>query len=302
MMDSKTHRLDNFLPIKYFFDFKRMNVTLASSTTSRSKFRGGGRKAKLRVPIERMALLTTLYLTMCVIYPGTGKVTKNSTCPFDIESLKNCECKPISTTDSYFISLECQNISSTQIFLPISSSNIKSGELVTNDINSIESQRFLSNQDTLSDDWVNLKKKVRQIIIKESTLECVTFTDFLSFINLEKLVITGSELTKLNGCDIQSNRYKSGEKVLESVTTLNLSKNKIRTIQKADFQNFPKLKAIDLSKNSIRDLQDVFTNLQKLEELDLSFNQLDANLDQKVLYGITKSINSFDISSRYLII
>ena len=90
--------------------------------------------------------------------------------------------------------------------------------------------------------------------------------------------------------------------MLESVTTLNLSKNKIRTIQKADFQNFPKLKAIDLSKNSIRDLQDVFTNLQKLEELDLSFNQLDANLDQKVLYGITKSIKSFDISSRYLII
>ena len=301
-MDSKAQRLNHFPAIKYFFDFKRIDVSIVSSTTSRSKFRGGGKKAKLRVPIGRMALLTILYLTMCVIYPGTGRVTENSTCPFDIESLKNCECKPISTTDSYFISLECQNINSTQIFLPISSSNIKSGDLETNDMNSIESQRFLSNQDTLSDDWVNLKKKVRHIIIKDSTLECVTFTDFLSFINLEKLVITGSELTKLNGCDIQSNRYKSGEKVLKSVTTLNLSKNKIRTIHMADFQNFPRLKEIDLSKNSIRDLEDVFTNLQNLEELDLSFNQLDANLDQNVLYGISKSIKSFDISSKYLII
>ena len=100
---------------------KKMNISLDSST-SRSKFRGGGRRIKFRIPIEKTTLVTILYLTMYVIYPGTGKLTESSLCSYTkkFENMKTCECKPISSTDSYFISLECQSINSTAIF---SSSN-----------------------------------------------------------------------------------------------------------------------------------------------------------------------------------
>ena len=301
-MVMKARSRNNFLPIKSRSHSKKKNVSPDSSTTSRSKFRGGGNKVKIRMPIEKTAIVTLLYMTMCVIYPGTGKVATKLTCPFNIESLKTCECKPVSPTNSYFLSLECQNINTTKIFSPVSSTNMKSGELATNNINSLENQRFLSNQNTISTDWINVKTRIQQIIITESDLECVTFTDFGSFKKLNQLVITDSKVKKLYDCDIKSNSYQSEDNNMNTVSTLDLSKNKISSIQKTDFRFFPKLRTINLRENSIRELEDVFRDLRYLEKLDLSFNQLDANLKQNVLNSLSNSLTWLDIRSKYIFI
>ena len=253
-----------------------------------------------------MTLVTIFYLMMCVIDPGAGKFLDSSRCPGftrftrKIEYLKTCECKPILVTDSYFLSLECQSINSTEIFSHVtpSSSNIQSGEIAINNINSIQNRNDFSYIKTLTD-WIDVKKTIKHLNIKDSNLDCISLSDFTSFINLNKLTITNSKITKLNGCDTKSNRYESEEKIVESVETLDLSKNKIQTIQSTDFKVFPKLKSINLSKNSIQELEDIFPDLRHLETLDLSFNQLDASLRQHVFDGLTKSVKWIDISSKH---
>ena len=85
---------------------------------------------------------------------------------------------------------------------------------------------------------------------------------------------------------------------LESVKHLDLSSNHIRLIKLTDFKTLPNLEIIDLSRNWIQYIEDAFRDLTQLQKLDLSTNQLNANLKQSVFDGLTKSLKWLDISSK----
>ena len=60
-----------------------------------------------------------------------------------------------------------------------------------------------------------------------------------------------------------------------SITIINLSRNKIATIQKEAFGHFADLQSLDLSYNALQKVdQDMFANLTNLNNLDLSHNQI----------------------------
>ena len=277
--------------------------TSTDSYTSRSSFRGGGGRRSGVLPLltQNKAIIAIFYLVICIIYPGAG--SQQNSCSNVPKRITNhyCVCQSMSSIDTHSLSLVCKGLNTTDIFSPRELIPSNSGKLKIS-TNSLESKNTISEFKILSEEesaWTDIKKRIRHVIVQDSDLNCVSFSDFKSFTNLEKLVITNSKAHKLN-CDTKvNNKYESENIKLESVKHLDLSSNHIRLIKLNDFKSLPNVKIIDLSRNWIQHIEDVFRDLTQLEKLDLSSNQLNANLKQSVFDGITKSIKWLDVSSKY---
>ena len=281
--------------------------TSKESYTSRSKFRGGGTFLNASTP--GATTIVFIYLLICIIHPET-KSQENS-CSYVPKRLTTeyCVCSYMSGKDTQFLRLVCKGLNTAEVFSPLQSvpanSKLKHNHhqrVSTNHVNFVENENLLSNLNILSEEesaWINVKQAIGEVIVRESDLGCVDFRKFNTFTNLKKLVITNSKVTKLN-CDNKNNIYESDKSnlKLDTLTHLDLSGNAIRSIQVSDFEFLPNMQNINLSRNLIEHLEDVFSHLTQLETLDLSSNHLNANLKKSVFDGINKSIENLYISGK----
>ena len=292
------------------------NRISTESYTSRSKFRGGG---FYREMAHRLVIIL-LYLWICIILPGAGTENTNvnslfsskGACSFVPKRLTNevCICKPSTDSSDNFLSLMCRGLDSTNVFFPVNVLSKKSNtaanqKISTNSINSIPNENTISQLNILNEEesaWRNVKTKFNKIVIEDSNLKCVGFQNFKAFPNLTNLTITNSNVTKVD-CDNQNNKYVSDKSLLSSVTHLDLSGNLIHSVKLKDLNLFPNLHSINLSRNALQHLEDVFSNQKQLIRVDLSSNHLSANLKSSVFNGLTKSPNlaHLDISGRLIL-
>ena len=258
--------------------------------------------------------ITVIYLLIFVIYPGRGSA--ETSCSNVPKRLTNghCECGFMPQPNHKLLSLVCKGLNASDMFSALHSrpntlkSNehphriVKDGENFSSQKNSISSDTILSEEEST---WMIAKSSVGEVIVTESDIKCVDLDHFVYFTSLRKLVIANSKVTKLDDCDIdKGNQYKSEtpSTMLNFLTYLDLSNNAIKSIKLRALEQAKNLKTINLSNNMLQHLDDIFTNLKLLEELNLSSNKLDARVDRVVFTDIPSSLKSLDISGWYQII
>ena len=84
------------------------------------------------------------------------------------------------------------------------------------------------------------------------------------------------------------------------LASLDLSRNSLTEVGEAVLGEYgARLRALNVSHNSIRRLRPVFGALTELEVLDLSDNRLDEDIDSTVFTSLPESIKYLDISSEF---
>ena len=287
----------------------RNRKTSLDSYTSRNEFRGGG--SYLGSSTTNSTIVTVIYLLIFVIYPGRGSA--ETSCSNVPKRLTNghCECSFMPQPNHKLLSLVCKGLNASDIFSALHPrpNTLKSNEHphrivkergnLSSQKNSILSDNILSEEESI---WMIAKGSVGEVILTESDIKCVDLDHFVYFTSLRKLVIANSKVTKLDDCDIdKGNQYKSDSPstMLNFLTHLDLSKNAIKGIKWRAFEQAKNLKTVNLSNNMLQHLDDIFTNLKLLEELNLSSNNLDASLDRVVFTDLPSSLKSLDISGWY---
>jgi Leucine-rich repeat (LRR) protein len=186
------------------------------------------------------------------------------------------------------VRIVCKGINSTKYFDLDSDSETSSSN--ANDITGGD-KLAEENRELLGD-------RVHEIFIKESEINIVETRHFEAFKNLRVLSVTNSNVVRF-----VRHRDGDGERRTQSLSllplqTLDLSSNNLIELNGAVVREFSShLRDINISHNALRHLGPIFTVLEKLEVLDLSFNGLDESIDPDVFKTLPASIKYLDISN-----
>jgi Leucine-rich repeat (LRR) protein len=170
--------------------------------------------------------------------------------------------------------LSCKNLNSSEVFV------LKGKSL--NDISSF------------GEEVQNPFEFITALQIQDSNLNCLNADHFKAFASLKGLTVVQSGLGAF---------LCQGNTVLTAgLESLNLSRNKLKTLTSESIEGLIKLRVLIVSYNEISRLPSrIFASLQRLEVLDLSNNRLDEDLKASVFKSLPSSINQLDISSKSIL-
>ncbi|XP_030381073.1 chaoptin [Scaptodrosophila lebanonensis] len=107
---------------------------------------------------------------------------------------------------------------------------------------------------------------LKELYICQTNLSILTSKDFEAFQALQHLHLVNNRITR-----ISPGAFKS----LTNLLTLDISVNELEMLPKERLQGLKLLRLLNISHNTLKDLEEFSTDLAQLQTLDLSFNQLD---------------------------
>jgi len=142
-------------------------------------------------------------------------------------------------------------------------------------------------------------------------LKCIDLIQLIRrYNNLQKVILTQSHVEFIFNCQLEVSSSQgvsdSTQKdtlldstimIFESIEILDLSQNLLKTIEKVFLERFPNIRELNLSGNSIASLDfNVFSNLNKLQVLDLASNKLNHGVDPYTFLTLPPGLQHIDIS------
>lgn len=111
-----------------------------------------------------------------------------------------------------------------------------------------------------------------------TNLSVLASNDFLSFTNLHRLYMSDNKISKISPGTFS---------VLEELHTLDLSNNRMEYLPQERLQGLLRLRLLNLSRNSLKEIEDLSSDLISLQVLDISYNQL-----EKISKGLFRNLES----------
>lgn len=151
--------------------------------------------------------------------------------------------------------------------------------------------------------------RIIDISIVDSNFECIDLVkQFETFKNLKHLSINRSNLKAISKCGDKDNSHKKSELSNSTSRTsskfprlkiLDLSENKLETIENEVLEKFSSIEVLNISYNRINFInRDFFRNTKNLNVVDLSSNFLSKNLNPFSLRHLPQRLAHIDISSK----
>lgn len=151
---------------------------------------------------------------------------------------------------------------------------------------------LISNMTLAKDDKFALphNESINSLIIKNSTIPCLTKQFMGSFVNIEVVVAVSIGIEKISEDAFADCKY---------LQHIDLSKNKIKELEVRTFARSPCLRIVILAENQLESLpKELFLNSDELNILDLSSNNL-TSLSKK-LFNHTMNVSHINVSHNQL--
>ncbi|EDW75170.2 uncharacterized protein Dwil_GK19841 [Drosophila willistoni] len=107
---------------------------------------------------------------------------------------------------------------------------------------------------------------LKELYICQTNLSILTSKDFEAFQALQHLHLVNNRITRISPGAFRS---------LTNLLTLDISVNEMEMLPKERLQGLRLLRMLNISHNTLKDLEEFSTDLAQMQILDLSFNQLD---------------------------
>lgn len=140
---------------------------------------------------------------------------------------------------------------------------------------------------SLTDDTFSRLHSLQVLVLSNNALHTLQGSWFRNTKGLTRLQLDGNQITNLTDSSF-------GGTKLHSLRHLDLSNNFISYIGKDAFQPLPQLQEVDLSRNRLAHMPDVFTPLKQLVLLSLDKNQWSCSCD---LYPLARFLRNYIKSS-----
>lgn len=143
---------------------------------------------------------------------------------------------------------------------------------IINTRNHMEPLKSIKCQDTTNDDTIIKLNMLKELDLRQNSIETIDSNSLESFVSIEILVLSSNNINNLH-----KSCFNWMSKTLE---TLNLDSNNLTELHSDVFSTLKQLKILNLKNNYLKTInKNLFKNLNKLQTLDLSYNQI------KHLYG-----------------
>lgn len=133
---------------------------------------------------------------------------------------------------------------------------------------------------------------LKELYICQTNLSILTSKDFEAFQALQHLHLVNNRITR-----ISPGAFKS----LTNLLTLDLSVNELEMLPKERLQGLRLLRFLNISHNTLKDLEEFSVDLLEMQTLDLSFNQLD-RISKKTFRNLHGLLELFLMGNRMTVL